>query len=208
MPIAYLDESYRAPGEHSGEKPFYLFTAVIVEPNHMDSIRTELTQIAGGNYWHTTEALQEPAGFEKVQAMLEYLSEGDEFCVIAKKTEIDPADTDTEIARRECLLGLAGALTAGSEAGFPWPTVRLMVLERRRVKKMYDADTHTQKLAISQKIMPRDARIFQTSPKFEKLLWLPDVVSSAARKDMANGQSQFLDTIRSQVHYVESQPVP
>lgn len=207
-PVAFLDETYRAPEEHAGESPFYLFTAVIVEPKHMESIRAELTRIAGGDYWHTTEALQKAEGLEKVGAMLEYLSEGDEFCVIAKKTEIDASDSDLELARRECLLGLAGALTSGEPAGFAWPAVRLMILERRPVKKMYDADEYTQKLALREKIMPRNARIFQTSPKFEKLLWLPDLVSSAARKELAVGKREFIDVIRKQVHYVESQTTP
>ena len=198
-PVAYLDESYRAAGEHKGETPFYLFTAVIVFPSDMRVIRSDLEEIAGGHYWHTAETLELVDGRVKVLEMLKYLAEGDELGIITRKVDVDKADVDMEEARRTCLLALANHLTAGD---LDYPPVSLMVLERRNTQSLVGRDQHTETLARQQALIPRKAKILQTSPRYEKLLWLPDVVSSAARKEQAMGDRELMDVIRPQVKFI------
>lgn len=200
-PVAFLDESYREINEHEGESPFYLFTAVVVVPSDMAAMRKELQVIAGGGYWHTTEALQKEGGREKALQMLGYLAEGSDPCVVAKHVSIDPIDVTLEDARAACLKALAIALTSEDNA---WgEQSNLLVLERRKNSTDRNRDEKTFKDAKTAGLLPRNATMFQASPSFEKLLWLADVVSSAVRRDLALGESEFYDRIKDQVHFLD-----
>lgn len=200
-PVAFLDESYREASEHEGESPFYLFTAVVILPSDMPAMRKELQEIAGSGYWHTTEALQEAGGRDKALDMLDYLADGGDPCVIAKHVSIDPDDVTLEDARAACLTALAIALTSEDNA---WgEQSNLLVLERRKNSTDRNRDEKTFKDAKTAGMLPRNANMFQASPSFEKLLWLADVVSSAVRRDLAVGESEFYDKIKDQVHFLD-----
>ncbi len=200
-PVAFLDESYREANEHEGESPFYLFTAVVILPSDMAAMRKELQSIAGGEYWHTTEALQVDGGRDKALEMLGYLAEGSDPCVIAKHVSIDPNDVTLEDARAACFTSLAMALTSEGNA---WgEQSNLLVLERRKNSTDRNRDEKTFKDARTAELLPRNATMFQASPSFEKLLWLADVVSSAVRRDLAVGESEFYDKIKDQVHFLD-----
>lgn len=71
-PVAFIDETMRSREERPEDLPFYLFTAVIVEPINFDQIRKDLFEISGSNYWHTTENLSTDSGRKKVFEMLNY----------------------------------------------------------------------------------------------------------------------------------------
>jgi hypothetical protein len=45
-----------------------------------------------------------------------------------------------------------------------------------------------------------------TSPKYEHLLWLPDLVSSAYRRTVTHADDSLFSLIRPMVHFVD--PVP
>lgn len=200
-PVAYLDESYRARSDRPDEKPFYLFTAVIVAAGDRAGLTADLLNIVGGNYWHTTEQLQNEENHPKVLELCEYLGEGSEPCVIACKVEEDPqVGGDAEEMRRTCMTALLEALWNGGEG---WPPVELMVLERRSQPQQVSADQHTMKLARSQNLVGRSARLVQVSPSLEPLLWLPDLVSSSERQRLVWGNSTFFDAFAGQVRYVE-----
>ena len=53
--VAFVDESYRAH-PLSSERAFYSMSAVTFAKDYPDHVREVLTDIAGGRYWHTTEA--------------------------------------------------------------------------------------------------------------------------------------------------------
>lgn len=201
-PIAYLDETYRARADRPDEVPFYLVTAVIVEPKDRAGLTSDLLHIVGGNRWHTTDNLKREEDRPKVLELCKYLGEGAEPCLIACKVEAHSGNDDPEEMRRLCMLALLGALWSGGDT---WPAVELMVLERRVDAALVSADQHTMKVAKSEGVVGRAARLVQVSPSLEPLLWLPDLVSSATRQKIVHDNGVYYDEFARLVHYV---PVP
>lgn len=202
-PVAFLDESYQAPDDiatHS--RTFYIFTAVVVALKDMDTLRNGLGQIAGGSRWHTSEALQTDPGRVQTREMLGYLAEGPEACVIAHRVEVDADDSDAERARRACYRTLATELAAG-RAGV-WDPIDLLVLEERNQSNFKNKDQANHRELVSEQRVPRNTRLLQTSPACERLLWLPDLVSSAFRRTITHrdATSTLFDIIKDQVYFV------
>ncbi len=204
-PVAYLDESYQTA--NPVVKPaatFYIFTAVIVVFDQMEELRDGLAKIAEGSWWHTTEALLEDEGRRRTRDMLEFLAEGPEVSVIASRVPIEPNDHDGEDARRACYRGLASALTAGCTGA--WDPVDLLVLEERNQSNFQNKDRQNHRELISEKRIPQSTRLLQTSPGVERLLWLPDLVSSAYRRKLTHRDEtrRLFEIIAERVHMVES----
>ncbi|MBF6163053.1 hypothetical protein IU421_30320 [Nocardia cyriacigeorgica] len=201
-PVAYLDETFQAPG--TKDPAFYVFTAVLVEREEMQDLRDKLRELAGGTFWHTTDELLTGEGWKKALAMLEYLGQGPELCVLAHECEVDDADTDVEKARRACLRGLLAAL---SEGGPSWGRTDLVVFEERNPRNRANFDRkHVTELRREEKIH-RGMQIQMVSPKHEHLLWLPDVVSSAFRKSLTRrGEERLLEPVHARMHFVAPLP--
>lgn len=197
--VAFLDETYRG-FERPGEAPFYVFTAVVVKADDMEPIRKELLDIAGGTYWHTSDCLKTPDGRARAKEMLAYLMEGVEPILIAKKVAVERADSTLEGARRVCFRRLAVALTSGVE-GVCAP-VNLVVMERRNTAALHKIDARTFADLHSEGAIPRVSRLVQASPNDDRLLWLPDVVSSAVRRSIAFGDDGMYDIVKEGVHFM------
>lgn len=197
--VAYLDETFHH-GEN-GAARFYVFTAVVVERTEMSVLRRELRDIADGTFWHTTDELRTEEGRKKASAMLQFLGEGDEICVIAHHTRIDDADEDLENARRACLQALASTLSAGAEP-LTGP-IDLMVLEERNPKHRSNLDRKNIAAMRADGVIHRSMQAVLTSPRYEHLLWLPDVVSSAYRGTFTRADDTLFSLIRPKVHFVD-----
>lgn len=197
--VAYLDETFHH-GE-GGAARFYVFTAVVVERAEMRLLREELREIAGGTFWHTTDELRTEEGRKKASAMLQFLGEGDEISVIAHHSRVDDDDDDLERARRACLRGLASTLSAGAEP--LGGSIDLMVLEDRSPKNRSNLDRKNIAAMRADGLIHRSMQVVLTSPKYEHLLWLPDVVSSAYRATFTRGDDALFSLIQSKVHFVD-----
>ncbi|MCP2277523.1 hypothetical protein [Nocardia amikacinitolerans] len=203
-PVAYLDESYQTCNRDvKPAETFYIFTAVVVRQPDMAEIRAGLREIVGGRYWHSTEALQDPDGPAAMKDMLEFLTDGSEPCLIAHRVPLAADDRDGEDARRACYRGIAIELATGGE-GY-WDPVELLVLEERNQQNFRNKDRANHKELVSAELIPRNVRLLQTSPKFEHLLWLPDVVSSAYRRSLTHrdSTSRLFGIIENRVHFVK-----
>ena len=203
--VAYLDESYQAPdpiGHH--RKTFYLFTAVVVAQDDMDELRGGLLEIAGSTHWHTTEALLTAGGRRATEDMLGYLADGKETCVIAHQVSVDPVDHDAEDARRACYRSLAEELAAGRAGS--WSPIELLILEERNQRNFRNKDDKNHKELIRENRIPRNTRLLQTSPSAERLLWLPDLVSSAFRRTITHtdGTNELFEIVKPQVYLLEA----
>jgi len=197
--VAYLDETFH--DGKSGTGRFYVFTAVLVERAEMETLRDELREIAGGTFWHTTDELLTEEGRKKASGMLQFLGEGDEICVISHHTHVADDDEDLEAARRECLRGLAAALSGG---GDPLRgRVDLMVFEERNPRNLSNLDRKNIKEMRAEGLIHRSMQAVLTSPKFEHLLWLPDLVSSAYRRTITHSDDSLFSPIRPMVHFVD-----
>lgn len=202
-PVAFLDESYQAPDRVATHREtFYIFTAVVVDLKDMHELRTGLREIADHPRWHTTDALLTPPGRQKTQDMLGYLSDGFEACVIAHQIRVDQDDLDAERARRSCYRELAAELASGRNG--VWDPIDLFVLEERNQRNFRNKDRANHSELLSEGRIPRTTRLLQTSPHHERLLWLPDLVSSAYRRTITHKDAtrEMFDIIRDQVHFV------
>jgi hypothetical protein len=200
--VAYLDETFEH-GEH-GLGRFYVFTAVLVERTEMDVLRDELRGVAGGTFWHTTDELLTEDGRKKASAMLEFLGKGEEICVISHHTHVADDDQDLEAARRECMRGLLAALSAG--AAPLRGRIDLLVLEERNPRNLSNLDRKNIAAMRAEGLIHRSMQAVLSSPKFEHLLWLPDLVSSAYRRTVTHHDDSLFSLIRPMVHFVD--PVP
>jgi hypothetical protein len=203
-PVAFLDESYQVPDPNiAPAETFYIFTAVIVTFDQMDELREGLAEIAESTWWHTTQALLEDDGRTKTREMLEFLAEGHETCIIAFQVPVDGQDHDGEAARRACYRGLAIELAAGRANA--WAPVDLFVLEERNQNNFRTKDKLNHKELISEKQIPQPTRLLQTSPAVERLLWLPDLVSSAYRRSLTHTDATrtLFDVVKDRVHFVD-----
>ncbi len=154
-------------------------------------------------WWHTTEALLGNAGLDKTRDMLEFLAEGPETSVIALQVPVEDSDHDGEIARRACYRGLAVELATGRKGA--WDPIELLLLEERNQNNLRNKDRRNHSELIAEKLVPRHIRLLQTSPSVERLLWLPDLVSSAYRRTMTHrDQTRHLfDIVADKVHFAK-----
>lgn len=199
-PVAMLDESYSAPAGSAGRPTFYVFTSVLVAVKDMDALRGGLGDIAGSDFWHTSDALKTEEGRDRTQEMLDFLAEGIEPCVITHRVSVDADDSDAEAARKECYQALAVALAAGRPG--VWDPVDLLVLEERNQSNLKSRDQASHKELISTGRVPRQTRLLQTSPACERLLWLPDLVAAAYRRTITHHDRTLFNVIKDQTHFV------
>lgn len=194
-PVAFIDETYRAAEEHTGEGAFYVLTAVIIAPENFLIMRGDLQQIVGGNYWHTTESLVDEEGRRTVLELAAYLGEGEEPCVFSIETSA--VAREPEELRRECFLRLIQELN--SRPLLSDKEVDLFVLEARRGANLRGQDQKTMELARKKGVAKRSARLVQVSPTQEPLLWLPDVASSAMRQKISHRRTEYLELFKHNV---------
>lgn len=194
--VAFLDETFRSGRDFPGEKPFYLMTAVLVSPQDFDVLREELEDIAGGNYWHSTEELSTEEGRQRVEEMLEYLSRGDELSIVSHYRDEFALNADIEEMRKVTFHSLCGRIFQENPG---WSRVNLAVLERRNGNNLFEIDERNFKAMRKSGIVPPQGRLFQASPAEENLLWLPDLVSTAIRQEIVRNNSSYVDLIRHHV---------
>ncbi|WP_216915245.1 hypothetical protein [Nocardia noduli] len=203
-PVAYLDESYQVPDPVVAPKEtFYIFTAVLVASDQRDELRNGLLEIAGSPKWHTTKELLGDSGRAKTREMLKFLGEGSETCIIAFQVPVENDDYDGEIARRACYRGLAVELVTGGAGA--WDPVDLILLEERNQLNFRAKDKRNHAELISEKRIPQPTQLLQTSPGVERLLWLPDLVSSAYRRSITHTDDTktLFDAVKHQVHFAK-----
>jgi hypothetical protein len=190
-PVAYLDETYE---ERAGASTFYVMTAAVVQADQRDYVRDDITRIAGRRYWHTTDALQSVEGRAKASELLTYLGDpnGNEVCLISRRSPIEPEDSNGEHARADCLTRLLKHLNDPSSVT---GSVDLFVLETRLTRQMGNIDARTMSEAIKSGAAAPNVKLFQTSPAVEPLLWLPDLVCSAYRQLITGRRSDLYDMV-------------
>lgn len=185
-PVAYIDESYDTDPSHPHS--FYILTAVVVENDQRDALRSGLVGIAASSYWHTSEAMRDVSGRSRVHKLLDYLADdaGSERCVISVLQHIQPGDETGDLAREQAFRKLYQELT---------PNIRLFVLERRRTSRARNIDADIKKRAVSDRLCPPSTRLLQISPGTEQLLWLPDLVCSAYRQRILGRDATYFEHI-------------
>lgn len=187
--VAFLDESF----ELDGDRPtFYLLAAVVAHRDDLDDLRDGLRDEVGSDFWHTTESLLTEEGRKTAVQVSTYLGAegGSEICIVSCKK---PIETDGDTARRECFEQLGTALCQGID---PLPgSVHLMVLEQRETRHERSFDEKIVKDLRSDQKICRRCQLKQASPRDEPLLWLPDLVAAAVRREMTHRETELLEPI-------------
>jgi hypothetical protein len=195
--VAYIDETYLAPSRMLGPVPFYYATAFVIEKRDQQPMRDDLVAIVGKEFWHTTQAHQSEEGRAKIRELADYIGEGTDAIVVAKKCPVDVFDRDAERARAECMTSLLSALSCGAHC----ETVSLAIFEERKFMPQRNADESTIKAARRGGLIDRNMRVLPTSPTYERLLWLPDVVSFALYQQATNSGHDYLTPYRGNIKF-------
>ncbi len=198
--VAFIDESYAAPSSgYPVATTFYLATAYIVPIIDLDAMRSELPDITGSTFWHSTEAHQTEDGRENISRLIDYIVEGDETIIVAAKSPIDVEDGDGEQSRQQCLTELLSTLSNGRLCD----PVALAILEERKYNSQKNADEKTISVARKTERIDRHMRVLPASPSAERLLWLPDVVSFALYQEFAKNERDYSEPISDRVRLIE-----
>ena len=197
LPVAFIDETSRSESEHPGEKQFYVMSGVVVHPQDFEVLREDLRDIAQSDFWHTTDNLSSATGRLKVLEMLQYLANGDEISIISHLGDSGFGEGDIESARETTLIKL-------SEYLFNDLGMKLAVLERRNPNSLVIKDERTFANAKKSGVVPRNSQMIQVSPSTERLLWLPDLVASAIRQELARGDHTYVNLLKEKVFYLDA----
>jgi hypothetical protein len=194
--VAYIDESYVAPAAAIDTvAPFYLVTAYVIPADWQEDIREALPEVVGANYWHSTQAHQSDDGREKIRHFAEYIAEGNEPVIVSMQKEISATDADGEKARSNCFKHLLAALAGGNHCD----EIDLAIFEERKYATQRNADARTISEARSEGMIPRTMRVLPTSPSFERLLWLPDLVSFALYRSHSAHQHDYVEPFKERI---------
>ena len=198
--VAFVDESAVVPNIATGHS--YYFACAYVAPVILhQSIREALIDIAGGDYWHTSEAHRDESQRATIHDLCKYIGEGadDEGVLIAARRPIRHDDPDGELAREACLSVLLSALHAGEAFG----PVALTVLEERRRTSQRNRDESTIKRLRTSDSIGRIQTHF-TTPSIEPLLWVPDFVAFAQGLRERRMDFDYIDHCADKVRILEA----
>lgn len=177
--VAFIDESYRVGSQY--EFPFYTVTSTILNVANLSEIRDQYFRTVGSHHWHTTDRFRNGEK-EKIREFISLLSYHNSGLIVSIQVEIE--NGDLEHARRECLIQIVSRL---SHRG-----CGLVVYERREDSKARNADASLFSKAIRNGFLPRNIRVFASSPSSEKLLWGPDLAGWAIRRYVAMNEIEWV----------------
>ena len=188
--VAFLDESFEL---QANRRTFYLMSAVVAHRDQLESLRNGLIDVVGDRRWHTTDSLLTSDGRQQAVEVAQYLGDDDgtEVCIVSCRMPL--GDHGGDAARRACFGQLAASLCTGIQ---PLASrVHLMVLEQRQTQHERSFDAKIVKELRAENVICRQCQLKQASPRDEKLLWLPDLVSSAVRRNITHQETDLLDPI-------------
>ncbi|MDR1431544.1 MAG: hypothetical protein LBI99_05435, partial [Propionibacteriaceae bacterium] len=136
-PVAFADETMLAKLFKRGDIPFYAMAAATFDRNSLDTIRDELLELVGGDYWHATEAYA-LGHYDQITEMAEHVAARAEWNIVTVEMPL-PKGGSTDKARQTCLAALAKEVTRGTGPG----AVRLIVAERNKTAKLNHLDQKT-----------------------------------------------------------------
>lgn len=174
----FLDESVdiSPTTDPTGTRGFYIIAGSVLRKDTLEGTRTQLQEIVGHNHFHTTEALQTNDGTRTVHALLRQCQQWDDSHLLVVKTQLHP-DDDIEHARQQCLTTLITTLDT---------TTRAIIFEKRQHNKDNNADQAFIADLRRQDLLARTVRTVWVSPSDEKLLWLPDLIAMAYRRQITH----------------------
>ena len=182
----YIDETYNRQGDDK-RPPYYIIGGALIQAKHLAATRKDLREIVDGDYWHTTEALQTANGRKTAKQLLQYCADVDDTYLISHQASIKQGTT--EQARRSCMK----ALLRRCQQDFPM--LKVVVVEARQTNRDNNIDRITLRELKKEENFPQATPLLAVSPAEELLLWLPDLVAMAYRRQLthADETSRYYD---------------
>ena len=173
----YIDETYNRQGDDK-RPPYYIIGGALIQAKHLDATRKDLREIVDGDYWHTTEALQTANGRKTAKQLLQYCANVDDTYFISHQASIKQGTM--EQARRSCMK----ALLRRCQQEFPM--LKVVVVEARQTNRDNNIDRITLRELKKEENVPQATPLLAVSPAEELLLWLPDLVAMAYRRQLTH----------------------
>lgn len=186
--VAFVDESYR---EHpfNDQRPFYAMSALTLEVDQLDRFRDVMTEIAGGLYWHTTEAFK--LGREDdIHEMATYLADHVQWSIVAVEATITQRGVSE--ARQTCLSALTREVTRGSGSS----AVRLIVADRNRDNAVNRADQLTVSALRSAGVVDPNVTLYHGRMGQEPVLWGADAIAWSTYRVLAVDDGRWIAPMR------------
>jgi hypothetical protein len=188
--VAFVDESYRA-NPLGSERAFYSMSAVTFAKEQLDHVREVLTDIAGGLYWHTTDANEAGRG-QDIAHMTRFLARQSQWNIVTVETTITPGDDDLRVARSTCL----AAISREVQRGCGPDAVRLIVADNNRLEQFNRDDQRTVSQLRSVGDINPNVALYHGRMGQEPLLWAADVVSWSAYRNLAIDDGRWIEPLR------------
>ncbi|WP_284760484.1 hypothetical protein [Curtobacterium sp. MEB011] len=184
-PVAFVDESYRLPGQAHGPGYYYV-AAVIVDRGVITTVRTALTTIAGGLTWHTTDEARDTAGQARIITFNDYVA-ANAVSVVAVETVVGNDDLNGDKAREACLLALLRCLSAEhlSPSG-------LVVYDRRQTAAQQADDVRMFKRIRQDADVATKLETYAGRQGSEPMLWSADAVAWTTRRALAMNDGAYI----------------
>lgn len=145
-------------------------------------VREDLKEIAGGDYWHITEALQSKEGVITFEKFLDYFySEADPSFITCKTSLTTRSSTET--ARQDCIRSMMDLALPYQE------NLAGLIFEKRNVAKDNNRDRKFLKILEQEGNIPHSLGRAWVSPSDEPALWAPDTVAMAYRRQRTHSDS-------------------
>jgi hypothetical protein len=187
--VAYLDESYRDRPMRD-QRPFYAMAATIFETAQLDDVRDQLTEIALGRFWHTTEAFQAGRRYD-IEEMARYVAQHTTWNVVAVEATITERGGMAE-ARQTCLAAIAREVTRGEAPD----AVRLLVADNNIDPALNRADQRTLKLLRVAGDVNPNTTLYHGRMGEEPMLWTADLVAWSVRRNLAVDDTRWVQPLR------------
>lgn len=195
--VSFIDESYRNWAGRG--RPFYSMTAVTFAVDQLDDVREAMTEIAGGRYWHTTEAF-EAGERTAIARMGRYIARSSEWNVVTVETPVVAGDRGLGDARATCLAALAREVTRGQGAN----AVRLLVADRNRDEHLNRNDQRVLGRLRSLGEVDRQVALYHGRMRDEPVLWAADTVSWSAYRTLAVDDDRWIAPMRDMLTVIDA----
>lgn len=177
--VAYLDESLNI-SRGFGDSSVYLVSALVVPFELVRQTRENFRDIAGSDYWHTTESFRNESGRGKIVEFVDYLANVNDIKHIVVEDDEGLVEADSERARERCLVEIARVLHVDHG-------VDLIVYERRRVQD----EPRDQETVDRIHGLHRELKVHAGTPSSEPMLWGPDILAAVLRRHLALGEKKW-----------------
>lgn len=195
--VSFIDESYR--NWRGAGRPFYSMSAVTFALDKLDDVREAMTEIAGGRYWHTTEAFEQ-GNRAAIARMGRYIARVSEWNVVTVETRVAAGDDGLGFARSTCLAALAREVTRGDGPN----AVRLLVADRNRDERLNRADQRILTTMRRLGDVDRAVTLHHGRMAKEPVLWAADTVSWSAYRTIAVDDDRWIAPVRDMLTVIDA----